>query len=775
MKQSKAMYFTLVVLLFTCTTSLVYLYNQIMKVDQIFVTRSSLGHELIELKEKVMLHSLDSASDPYYLNQEVVDIEREIQDVVKARATLLPFYNPELIKIDDFFLNQSLELTQTLDRIVGFTIVRNSTLRALQERGVFEPEIMLDVQNTSSNSQQTLSSSGKTHSLINTIKNIDGYKMGLYSSIFHNEKSHFVEQTEHALGDLKGSIQKHVFVGLFIDALILALIAFVVYRQRVQEFAQNEAINQAALEKLEHANQAKSTFLATMSHELRTPMNGVLGLAEIIKEDTREPDTKEHAQVILDSGGHLVTLLNDILDISKVEGGELKLEHCPFHLNELITLVTNAMGPIAESKGVALNISSDVPDHLDLIGDSARVRQIVFNLAGNALKFTEVGRVDLHFELYEKEQQGLLLRVKDTGIGIERDKLDSIFSPFQQADLSTTRKFGGTGLGLTIVKQLTNIMGGDLEVFSQPGVGSKFTVTLPLETVARRVAQEGENANPRQDKPTDSRSLTILLVEDNQVNAVVANRFLKNFGGRVTTVNDGLEALSLLAEKRFDLIIMDNHMPRLSGVDTIKQIRQQLKLDTVIFGYTADVFQNAHDDFISAGADYVLTKPLQQSTLHAALQQFGDRFSDSLKLSPNEPHLANVIPLKRVKIENLPMTEEEVSQSPLLCSEGLEEGDRIELLQALKCELELAYEGVINAYAESDLVQLNERLHSLKGIAYEFGLDTFGQLALENESKVREEELPEAGQLQKMVNLILVNNHQVSRMLNITTENKDVG
>ncbi|GAM65798.1 sensor histidine kinase [Vibrio ishigakensis] len=636
---------------------------------------------------------------------------------------------------------------------------------------------MLDVLGVSPSHELPTSETEKAFTLINTVKKIDGYKKELYSSIFHSEKSHFVETTEHGLGDLKAVIQKHIFVGLFIDALILSLIAYLVYHQRVKEFAENESINQAALEKLEQANEAKSTFLATMSHELRTPMNGVLGLAEIIREDTKEADTKEHVQVILDSGRHLVTLLNDILDISKVEGGELKLEKCPFRLSELIDLVSNSLGSISETKGVALKITSDVPEHLSLVGDPSRVRQIVFNLVGNALKFTEQGSVDLHFELDDGEQQGLLIRVKDTGVGIERDKLDTIFAPFQQADLSTTRKFGGTGLGLTIVKQLTHLMGGDIQVFSQFGVGSKFTVILPIECVA--AAAEGVASSPSrsqsENNQTGKRALSILLVEDNQVNAVVANRFLKNFGCEVTIVNDGLEALTILAEQGFDLIIMDNHMPRLSGVDTIKQIREELKLDTVIFGYTADVFQHAHDEFISAGANYVLTKPLQQSTLHSALEQFSEHFSDNLKLSPFEDTPSNVIPLKRVQIENLPITEEEISQSPLLNSEGLEEQDRVELLDALKCELEIAYEGVINAYAESDLEELNEKLHSLKGIAYEFGLETFGALAVENESQVRNKKLPEAGQLQKMVNLILVNNHQVSRMLGSTTKNKDVG
>ncbi|GAL28979.1 putative sensor histidine kinase [Vibrio variabilis] len=208
------------------------------------------------------------------------------------------------------------------------------------------------------------------------------------------------------------------------------------------------------MEKAKQASEAKSLFLATMSHELRTPMNGVLGLAQLIKEQSSEPEIKSQAQTMIDSGQHLVTLLNDILDFSKVEQGKMTLEHVPFSFDSVVQQINGALKPLADNKGLLFEIENQIPNDIDVIGDSSRTRQIMFNLIGNAIKFTETGKVTVSIDYRWSDAQNVVITVKDTGIGIEREKLKAIFSPFEQAELSTTRNYGGTGLGLSIVKQL---------------------------------------------------------------------------------------------------------------------------------------------------------------------------------------------------------------------------------------------------------------------------------------------------------------------------------
>lgn len=513
--------------------------------------------------------------------------------------------------------------------------------------------------------------------------------------------------------------------------------------------------------KAEAAVKAKGEFLSTMSHEIRTPMNGVLGISQIIASQTQEPETKENINIILDSGHHLMTILNDILDFSKVEENKLELEVAPFHFVQVIQPVCSAIKPLADEKGIRLLIENNVPAHIQLIGDSARLRQILYNLGGNATKFTKEGHVAIQAELNRPNNQ-LTLTVTDTGVGIPKNKHEQVFNSFEQADTSTTRQFGGTGLGLAIVKNLVKLMNGDIILTSAVGLGTKFEVSLPIAW------QEGKVASENIPRLADTEELTyeslnILLVEDNRINAIVAKGFCENLGHHVDLAENGKLAIERLETHQYDLILMDNHMPEMNGVEATHYIRDKLKLNTLIFAYTADVFREAHDSFLDAGVDHVLTKPLQQESFFDALQQFSNRLPKQSAVERTKKY-ENVIELLRKPIDTLRLTEEEISQSEVL---KMLKDDKIGfsmLIDSTILEFENSVDQVIEYYLAKKLKPLYKTLHSIKGMSLNLGLNMLSKQALELEVQAKNQQLPDIELLQKLLNRLMVNIHQAQRM-----------
>ncbi|PMH76701.1 CHASE3 domain-containing protein [Vibrio cyclitrophicus] len=518
----------------------------------------------------------------------------------------------------------------------------------------------------------------------------------------------------------------------------------------------------AERKKAEAAAKAKSEFLSTMSHEIRTPMNGVLGISQIIASQTKEPATKENIEVILDSGQHLMTILNDILDFSKVEENKLELDIAPFNFEQVIRPVCSAIKPMADEKSIRLIVDNEVPNNIDLIGDCARLRQILFNLGGNAVKFTNEGHVFFQLALNHQDNK-LLLTITDTGVGIPKDKHQHIFNSFEQADASTTRKFGGTGLGLAIVKKLVELMGGEITLNSAVGLGTKFHVSLPITWQVHKATETNSDLIST-DEPFNN-PLNVLLVEDNRINAIVAKGFCENFGYHVELAENGRIATEYLKTAKYDLILMDNHMPEMNGVEATQFIRQQLGLNTLIFAYTADVFREAHDSFIEAGADHILTKPLQQESFFDALQQFSSRLPKHANSESTTDITSNVIELHREPIDKLSLTEEEISQSEVIQSFKENHHDLIVLLKSTSRELEESIDQLIEAYIQQDLKSIKNTLHSVKGMALNLGLNMLAHQLTALEKQIKHQQLPEIDQLQKLINRILVNEHQAQRMI----------
>ncbi|MGF1745026.1 quorum-sensing autoinducer 2 sensor kinase/phosphatase LuxQ [Vibrio minamisatsumaniensis] len=398
----------------------------------------------------------------------------------------------------------------------------------------------------------------------------------------------------------------------------------VVQGQDITKLIEAERQADRAREEAEHLASVRTDFLAKMSHEIRTPLNGILGVSQLLKRSLHNEDNRGQVDVLCNSAEHLLAVLNDILDFSKIEQGQFNIKKKDFHLGELVNMLESVYRPLCEGKAISLTIVNHLVDDIEINTDQIRLNQIMFNLLSNALKFTHQGGISISFELENmcnSKHANLIVRVKDTGIGIDESKIDVVFEPFMQAEETTTREYGGTGLGLTIVKNLVDMLEGGIQVNSVKDRGSEFIIDIPVEL----------NSKPQLDvkSQTDietsalfNRSLKVLLVEDNHTNAFIAQAFCKKYGMDVTWAKDGLAAIEMAKTTTFDLILMDNQLPNLGGVETTQKLRGELNVTAPIYACTADAQMSTRDSFMAAGANYVIVKPIKEESLHQAFVHF---------------------------------------------------------------------------------------------------------------------------------------------------------
>jgi len=443
------------------------------------------------------------------------------------------------------------------------------------------------------------------------------------------------KKTRKSIDDIQNRNTVTISIILFVVAL-LSIIVIIRIRQiqtellqsrrnleqRVKERTQEM---QTAKSEAEKASQTKSEFLANMSHEIRTPMNAIINLSHLALNTSSKTKTNDYLVKLHSSGKNLLNIINDILDFSKIEAGKLSIDNIPFNLRDIISNITDTYTTITKEKGLIFKIAYLDCNNLDLLGDPHRLRQIVENLLNNAIKFTEKGQVTL--TIMEKrdttQSTTYTFEISDTGIGLTEAQAKNLFNSFQQADSSITRKYGGSGLGLSICKQLAELMKGNISVNSEYGNGSTFSFSIPFEINKKSLPETSQKADNIKKKLSNLKSVKILLVEDNETNQLIAQAILTELNMKVTIANNGKEALQQMKEQEFSLVFMDLQMPVMDGYEATLEIRKKpVWSDIPILAMTANAYASDIERCLDSGMNAHISKPIDIDELYKVLGKF---------------------------------------------------------------------------------------------------------------------------------------------------------
>lgn len=568
--------------------------------------------------------------------------------------------------------------------------------------------------------------------------------------------------------------QQSVLVITLAGVQSVVLLVFVVVlvrhiRRQQQQYSELQRLSRElsdARDQAEAANHGKSVFLANMSHEIRTPFQGLLGMLTLLDEPDLTSQQRDYLQTARDSAMHLLGVLNDILDVSTMESGTLKLSEARINLRDVLQEVEGLMKVAAHNKGLALQVhaTSDLPTWV--MADATRLRQIMFNLINNAIKFTAQGTVSAEMSCAPHGQPGVVFTVRDTGMGMDRETVDRLFTRFFQADNSVRRRIGGTGLGLEISRKLARMMGGDVRVSSELGVGSVFTVTLDLPATTAPTAETIAHSDTG-----TGRSLKVLVAEDHPINQKYMGILLKKMGHNAVFCENGAEALGCLAQQAFDVVLLDYHMPVLDGLATTEAIRQ---LDSPaaampVILVTADVLNETRQRAQDRGVNEFVSKPLQTNDLHRALKRCGllDKPDEALAAAADAP---GPHPIASSETHATPMNYPETSHSEHPVMDAINVIDKAayaeivsmltpdiltEMQDSLLAPPQGTLHALVRALESGDRSNIRFIAHNLKGAAMLMGFKAIAQTAAAIEHGARDNQDPISTDLvsQLLVNL----------------------
>jgi signal transduction histidine kinase/DNA-binding response OmpR family regulator len=475
-----------------------------------------------------------------------------------------------------------------------------------------------------------------------------------------------------------------------------------------------EALN-ASERKIREASRMKEQFMANISHEIRTPMNAILGFTSLLKRSKLNPEQTQFVDNIHSSGENLLTLINDILDLSKIEAGMMGLEETQFSLRSLVASIRGMFFEKTKKKGLQLQVEIDekIPDIL--AGDSVRLTQILVNLLGNAIKFTEKGGVKLGFDLLSQVNNKVRLKiiVADSGIGIPKEKQALIFERFHQADLDTTRRFGGTGLGLSIVKQLVELQGGSIQLRSKPGSGSLFCIELeyiiPDEPGVEADSFVHENTNALENK------VKVLIAEDNVMNQQLIRHLMKNWQIDAVIVDNGKEAVSKLKDENFSLVLMDIQMPQMDGYTATEIIRNELGSSIPIVAMTAHAMTGEKEKCLEIGMNDYISKPLNENILYNMISQYA-------QFQEGDENNGNLDPRKEQITKGSEMHLKYIDLVYLRELSGNDREFEKQMLQQITVQAPMEIEQLEQAIKAGDFLNAKKIAHSLKSTVGYIGL-----------------------------------------------------
>lgn len=529
-----------------------------------------------------------------------------IDEVVDVEYSGMYILNPKtrkmgLLYAKGFTEEEKLEASRTaMDRHPGWVMRNNKILNI--------PDVDLDTEGVSSDSKRGF----KVRSRLWLPVIVNGRSVGAFG---------FASQYPNQFTD------EHVAVLRFITNIVSVVYMNIQYKHDQENVQENL---KRSLDEIKRAKELKEKFLANMSHEIRTPMNAIIGMTHLLNSTELTEEQSTYLESISVSSEHLLALLNDILDFSKIEAGQLNIEKIPFSIKTISDRLYHSLIIKIEEKQLSYISKTDTSINEKLLGDPLRITQVLTNLISNAIKFTEKGQVSLDIQLLNdySDQQELLFIVQDSGIGIDLDKQDKIFDSFKQEDDSITRKYGGSGLGLAISKEIVELMGGTISLYSEKGKGTQFKVKLMFEKTF-------EKSNEKTESPSDTttvnhldtqplRPLHVLIVEDDKFNMFFARSVIQQMGFTTDEAVNGIEAIEKIKQQQYDVVLMDMQMPEMDGISATKVIRQELKNTTPIIALTANVIKGDYERCIEAGMNDYVSKPINVEELRNKICQWAE-------------------------------------------------------------------------------------------------------------------------------------------------------